>query len=109
MNASAEFDSFTYRMNQWAHASAEVVTQFVSELPEKVNELADRSFERAHEYLAWLRTRQILEHEQGKDNLRVARGGKAMSLLDRPIRPEPQSIAGRLLKLFSAGSAPAPE
>ena len=70
---------------------------------------ADEGFEHQHEYLAQLRTRQILEREMGADNLRVARGGRVMSYHDQPIRPEPQSIMGRLLKLFTRGSAPAPE
>ncbi len=109
MNAVAEFDSFTHRMNQWSHASAEVVTQFISEIPETIHDFAEKSFKKAHEYLAWLRGNQVLEQAQAKDNLRVARGGRAMSLLDQPIRPEPQSVGGRLLRIFSGGSTPAPE
>ena len=107
--AAISEDHSTGWLQHFSHAAHEV-THSVVHATEAAYEYALKSFERAHEYFAQLKTRQIQEHEMGKDNLRVARGGKVESYHDQgPLRPEPASMMGRLLKLFTRASAPAPE
>lgn len=111
MHASSHADigHMPLRLFEWLEAKIEVGMHFVSHtVPEAISDFAERANEIYENWLANLKVRQIQEHILGVENHEAARGMRAMSRHLVPLRPQPETLVGRLLGMLTRGSTPAP-